>query len=481
MLRYSKFILFIFKSKFGTYCRIGFFLWSGFAFLSFVYAYAQDDSQYEGLPTSELLYQALIETNSNNPQLLSARLNVFVTAEDLQQAYGRVRPQVEVALNASQNWFSEDDKDDEDRYDNRDFVNLSAALVVDQAIYAGGALVYAASLAEIGLAASLEDLRQSEQEIFLQAIQVYMNYGRDLQILELRQHNVRRLRRDLQATQDRVLLGNATATDLSLAKSQLADAEADEIQAQADVDTAAANYEQVIGVPPMADFRVPTDQPSLPFVGDSEQSAQRALESNPVILAARLRLQQATININLEKSKYKPQINARGTLKHDEFGDEFLPNERQSFVLSGHVQIPIYQGGILDSQLRVAQFQKQRRQKDLLAQQRQVKADVLGAWAEFFAASAQWGARQTAIASAKLALQGIQEEFALGNRNLTEVLDAEQDLLETQEEALATQTDLHIAYYRLRAAKGQLTTTALRLEDPLAATAKSIASLQNYP
>ena len=62
-----------------------------------------------------------------------------------------------------------------------------------------------------------------------------------------------------------------------------------------------------------------------------------------------------------------------------------------------------------------------------------------------------------------MAFRGVREEATLGARTTLDVLNAEQELLDAQANAISAQADEVIASYRVLAAMGLLTAEHLRL------------------
>ena len=106
-------------------------------------------------------------------------------------------------------------------------------------------------------------------------------------VLDFANQNENRLRRQLQATQDRFEVGEVTRTDVAQADARLSGAIADRVQAEGDLSVARAEYRRVINQEP-GSLVVPPPLVELPA---NEVEAQQLGEAaNPNIVAAQFDL-----------------------------------------------------------------------------------------------------------------------------------------------------------------------------------------------
>ena len=94
---------------------------------------------------------------------------------------------------------------------------------------------------------------------------------------------------------------------------------------------------------------------------------------------------------------------------------------------------------------------------------RAVVENVTKAWEVLQAASAQITALRDAVRAAEIALEGVTQEAAVGSRTTLDVLDAEQELFDSQVDLVRAERDEIIASYALAATTGRLTATLLGL------------------
>ncbi len=438
------------------------------------------------LTQATTLDEIFVSTNLKNPDLLSSRLELFSQAEIIEQAYGLLYPQINLALRGAYNEVKDRFKTTptESEY----YTDGRASISLRQEIFRGGSLWYGIAASRALLGAALEDLRVSEQNIFQSALQAYMNYGRFEAIANLRIGNVERLTQHLLATEQAFVLGEVNRTDVALAESRLAIAVAEHQEALGNSAEALAEYIRIIGIEPDT-YEIPKfiAKPTISdknLVQDVEVLLQYAYLHNPLMKAAVMRLEEAKYQVDLERSRHFPQISATATWAQDDFGardnnNNFRTDKQNSLTVIGEVSVPIYHGGQISSAVRQAKFRHRQAQQQLIAARLQVKKDVVSALAQYSTALAQQESRQKAIDSAKLALQGSETEYRLGSRNILDLLDSEQILVEAEIGSITSEAALQISYYRLLAAIGELTTQSLKLQDPLSEVAIAITDNKN--
>jgi outer membrane protein len=125
--------------------------------------------------------------------------------------------------------------------------------------------------------------------------------------------------------------------------------------------------------------------------------------------------------------------------------------------------VPIYQAGEVSARIRQSQdVQLQRRQEVDQARQ-QVRADVISAWGQLTAARAAIESDRAQVQANRIALEGVRAEEQVGQRTVLDVLDAEQDLLDSQVSLVTSRRDLVVASYTVLAAIGRLSPGDLNL------------------
>ena len=77
----------------------------------------------------------------------------------------------------------------------------------------------------------------------------------------------------------------------------------------------------------------------------------------------------------------------------------------------------------------------------------QSRENAIAAWAQMIASRAQVKSAQAQVDANRIALSGVREEEKVGQRTLLDVLDAEQELLDSQVDLVTVRRDLVVNSY----------------------------------
>jgi outer membrane protein len=134
--------------------------------------------------------------------------------------------------------------------------------------------------------------------------------------------------------------------------------------------------------------------------------------------------------------------------------------------------IPIFQGGLPAAQIRRAQAFEGQTLEQLVATERAVVQATRAAFATYDAAQRAIQANAVAVQANELALEGTRAEQSVGTRTVLDVLNAEQELLNSQVALVTAKRDAYVAGFQLLNAMGQAEAQDLGLDggplyDPL--------------
>ncbi len=350
---------------------------------------------------------------------------------------------------------------------NRDLNNststASASLVGEYLIYNGGARRFAIEAAEETVLGARQQLIALEQQVLLDAVTAYMNVWRDLQVVGVRERNVRVITQQLRAARDRFEVGEDTRTDVAQAEAQLATARSQLAGAQGALEISRELFALAVGRYP-GNLSGPGGIPNIPR---SEASAQAlARQEHPAIRALQHEVRAAELGIEQARAGVRPQLGFEGRVTETFLDDAFPSREGNSASIGLTLTQPIYRGGQLLSLERQSRAQAAAVRSGLNQQVRLNLQAVGNAWARMSIAGAQIQAADQRIEAAELAFAGVREEASLGARTTLDVLDAEQDVLDARISRIEAQTDLYLSSYQLLAASGLLTVEALQLNVP---------------
>ncbi len=400
---------------------------------------------------------ALAQAYTVNPTLNAARAELRSIDESVPQALSGWRPQIFGQIDAG-GQYTKRRPGGVESYGNTASISLS----VQQALFRGFRTVNSTRQAEAIVRAQRESLRATEQSVLLDAATAYMDVIRDTAIVSLRRSNLNFLAEQVRAAKDRFEVGEGTRTDVSQAEARYADAQSQLNLALANVNSSRAVYRQIIGSDPRSLSARTTIYNSLPK--SVEAAMRRGAEQHPSIRSALHLVDAAVFAVKTAEGELLPTVSLEGTVSR-QWSPPSSPtvDSVDSASIFGRVSIPLYQGGLVSSQVRQAKEDLGQTQVQVDVARDQIRASIVSAWGQYQAAVASISAAEAAVSANQLALEGVIEEQRVGQRTTLDVLNAQLELVNSRVDLVTAQRDRTVAAYALASATGQLTADALRL------------------
>lgn len=396
---------------------------------------------------AEDLFDALASAYIGNPTLQAARASVRTTDESVPQALAGWRPRV--SLNGSAGLASSRSSATSDQ----DRMPRSVSADVSQSLYAGGGTVASVKQAESNVQLARAQLAVVEQTVLLDGVTAFLDVLRDFARVQLTKNNELVLRRQLEATRDRFEVGEVTRTDVAQAEARLSGVIAVRVTSEGDLATSRASYRQVFGVMPG------TLQPAplLPIVPATEEEALAIADAeNPEITVALYNEEAARHAVSEAKADLLPTVDLAGQVQRTE--EASLENvSARSNSLTATVSIPLYQAGGVHAQIRGAKELLNQRRIEVEESRRDIAEATSQAWERLTTTRSQISARSDEIRANNIALEGVRQEAEVGSRTTLDVLDAEQELLNSSVALVVAERDEYVAGYLLLSAIGRLT------------------------
>ncbi len=423
-----------------------------------------------GTALADTLREALVSAYQTNPTLTAQRESLKATDATVAIARAAGRPTVTGTVGLNRN-LTRSGIIAQTQGDDRN-ISLSAGADLNVPLFQGGRVKNSVRAAETRVEAGRATLRAVEGDVFTQATGAYMDVIRDRAIVELNRNNVKVLETNLEATRDRFEIGDLTRTDvaqsearLQLGRSQLAAAEGQRTASE-------ATYRQVIGHPP-GDLAPPPPLPPLPQTED--EAVRIALADNPDLVATQRAAIAAGYDVNVARAGRLPTVGAVGSadyLNQLTGGTNGLSRSGTATSIGLSSQIPLFQGGLPAARIREAQALQGQAQEQLVGTERAVVQATRAAFARYEASERAIESNTVAVQANELALEGARAEQSVGTRTVLDVLNAEQELLNSQVALVTAKRDAYVAGFQLLNAMGQAEAQDLGLEggplyDPL--------------
>ncbi|MDH3912145.1 MAG: TolC family protein, partial [Rhodospirillales bacterium] len=287
----------------------------------------------------------------------------------------------------------------------------------------------------------------------------HMDVWRDQSVLQLTRKNEQVLSRELEAARDRFTVGEITRTDVAQSEARLARATAERIDAEGALASSRAIYQRVIGIYPGILVQ-PPDLEGLP--AEQKTVVDIALARNPNLASAQFSARAARHRVREDLGRFLPEVSLTGDISHSE--ESVVENgETDQYRILAQVTIPLYQQGLVSSQVREDKQLANQRRLEIDAARRTVEQNAIRAWEAYQTARAQIVSIRAEVAANKIALEGVRQEQAVGARTVLDVLDAEQELLDSEVNLVRAHRNDVVAGYAELATMGRLTAADLKL------------------
>ena len=420
-----------------------------------------------GTASADTLREALVSTYNSNPTITAQREALKGTDATVAIARAGSRPQVSATAGVNQ---------DLTRTGGGNGRNFSAGVDVSYPLFNGGSVSSQIKAAKTRVEAGRATLRAVEGDVFTEAVSAYMDVIRDRAIVELNKNQVDVLGTNLQATRDRFEIGDLTRTDVAQSEARLELARSNLATAGSRLAGSEENYRRVIGHSP-DNLAPPPPLPPLPT--SPEEAVRIALASNPDLIAINQQSKAAGLDVNVARASRLPTIDAIGSGRYTDYlGTEekqfgpFAAGSSTSTGVGVQARVPLYQGGLPAARIRQAQAIESQVLEQAVGTERSVVANTRSAFAAYMAAKDAIQSNQTAVSANELALEGARAEQTVGTRTVLDVLNAEQELLNSQVALVTARRDAYVAGFQLLNAMGQAEAQDLGLDggplyDPL--------------
>jgi len=414
---------------------------------------------------SQSLIEALSTTYNSNPDLLASRAILRQTDETLAQAVANWRPRV--TLSVEYNKIEQDTLRPTSPVTGpagttATFFQLNGkftTLQMVQPLFRGGKTVAETKQAQSNIQAQRAQLAETEQTVLLSAVTSYADLIQNIGIADARRNNVRVLVQQLDATRERFRVGELTITDVSQSEARLELAKADLVQAETNVRIAEAAFQRTIG-------KKPGKLGEIPLIGglpsSEEEAIGLAMDSGPRAVSAAHRITAANYGVNTAVGDLLPQVNLIGALQQ-QFDLQVPTDQYYTYAARLQATIPIYQNGSEWSRVRSARELVAQRRNELDAARRAVAENVIRAWRQLDSSRSRVTSFESQVRANEVALNGVRQEALVGSRTVLDVLNAEQELLNSRVSLVQAQRDEVLASFQLLSAVGKLQARELGL------------------
>ena len=401
---------------------------------------------------------------SSNPGLAASRYDVDAAEARADVATGALLPRVDVVggythslddrrlvparFNGEKGVFSDD--------------IFSADLVVSMPLFTGGRLISEMKAAELLAKSADHRLARTREELVFNVSSVFYRILALRRVIESQEFSKKALQEHLKRIGDLIEAQKAAKVDRLRTEVRIADIE----QRLADTRNLLSIQQRVLANLMGVEDR----QQSLHAQGelallaeelpDRNESLVVALENRDDYLATRSSLEAQAKLVDAARAGHWPTVSVQGS-----YGGRWAagPSDRPAGTDSSEdvgrvgivVDIPLFEGGRIQARIRRERARLSAARQRLRALELQIQLDVETALSNLESARQRVEVTQKAIRQAEESLRIERQKYELGKGSITDVLDAQSALLETQTQYYRALADHSTASAQYRLAVGE--------------------------
>jgi len=417
------------------------------------------------------LFEAIEIALANNPELVACRYGVDAASAEHDVAIGAILPRVNVK--SGYDHYLDRHRLGAPRYlgEPRTFSDgvFSSDLVVKMPLFAGGRLISEIKATELLQAASEHQLSRSRQELVFNVSSVFYSILAQRHVIESLEFSKRTLKEHLRHINELIQARKAAKVDYLRTEVRIADLEQQLLQGQ----NALAIQNRVLTTLMGIKHK---ESDCINIVGtlvmddglttDVGVGIATAVRQRGDYLAARSALEAQAKRVDAARAGHWPTLSLQGSYGGRwAVGDTEHPvdahggHSDSSFDDVGSVgvvlDIPIFEGGRISARIRKERANLAAARERVRTLELQISLDVKTASLNVSSSLQRVKATQKSIEQAKESLRIEREKYDAGKGAITDVLDAQSALLESQMNYYRALADYNIALAQFRLAVGE--------------------------
>jgi len=409
---------------------------------------------------AEDLLQIYREAQQNDPTLAAARASWAATQELVPQARSALLPTVNGAASANLNNFSETIRTDpQTDISNRNFRLGTLSVSAAQPLYRVANKV-AYDQAKQQVAQADYTLSSAQQDLILRVAQAYFDVLLAEFNVELAESQKTAVSEQLAQAKRNFEVGVATITDTNEAQAKYDSIVAQEITARNDLDNRRTALRAIIGRMPQSLKRVGRGfEPADPTPNSLDYWVDKALVENLAVKIAAYNYDIATLEVDRQRAGHLPTVDLVGSYSLQagsgatNFSAGFDLHQAQIGV---QLNVPIYQGGFVDSKVRQAISLQDNARQNLEVARRVALFNAQTGYSGVTSAVASVKAFEQAVVSAQVAYDSNRLGQEVGVRTTLDVLNTQQNVFQARRDLAQSYFNYLVGVLRLKAAIGTL-------------------------
>jgi outer membrane protein len=415
---------------------------------------------------AEDLTQIYRDALVSDPTLAAARSAWVATQENLPQARAGLLPSLVLSAVANeQDYYQTLHTDPQTKFSQR-FPLAGYTVSASQPLYrAQNSIGYDQAKQQVGQADYV--LASAQQDLIVRVAQAYFNVLLAQFTIELTASQKAAVSENLAQAKRNFEVGTATITDTNDAQAKFDQIVAQEISVRNDLENALAALRAIIG-------RLPKDlkrfdrkfQPEPPSPDALEPWVDKSLRDNLQVRIAQVTYDIATLEVDRQRAGHYPTVDLVASFNQNYAGGGASTALASNFstdyrlgLIGVQLNVPIYQGGSVDSKVRQAIANQETSRQNLEAARRSAQLLAQTSYAGVTNGVAQVKALDQALTSAQVSYDSNKLGLEVGVRTNLDVLNQQQQVFQTRFNLAQSYYNFVINSLKLKQAAGTLNDT----------------------
>ena len=392
---------------------------------------------------------AIKSTIENNPKVKIAFEKLEESKELIENAYNQKLPTITSTISGS---YSNSDSSTATASTTPESFTDKYKLSLTQNLYDAGEKNLEIERSKILFDKEIINFKISIQDLILSAINGYLTVLNYEKSLEASNKNFDSVTRFLDETKTKFDLGSATLYDLQNAESAFAIAETNLFIAQQNYDVSKITFNRIVGL----------EAVNLEDVIDLNKNINLELfiknvENNNYSLAL---LDNDILNTNLllaiEKLNNKPSLDLSTSVEYSDSGRIDSGTEKTNGTIGLTLTIPVFQKNNDKSDIR--KYQSKLLQSELTFEdtKQDLTIQASNLYKNYLISKSNISSNNKQLKSIQTSLDSIKEEYNIGTKTITDLIDAESELLDVNVNYHSSRKDMILNYFNILALEGSL-------------------------
>ncbi len=393
--------------------------------------------------------EAIKSTILNNPKVKIAIEKLTESKELMSYAYGSKKPTLTSTISGT---YANADKNTSTASTTPETLTDKYQLTVSQNLYDAGYNELEIARSKILFNDEVIQFKITLQSLILEAIEGYLTVINYEKSLEANQKNYDSVSKAFEETKTRFDIGSATLYDLQNAEASFAIASSNLFAAEQNVQISNKSFKRVVGLQAIN----LEDVLNINNLVNLSNTIETAMDQNLNLLLAINDIENKKILLLKEKKSKKPNLDISGTAEYSDSGRVDSGTKLTEGSVALTLTIPLYQKDQDNSNIR--KYHSQILQSEIYLED--FRADILiliyNTYKDFQISESNMSTNQIVIQSIETSLNSLKEEYNIGTKTITDLVNEEEKLLNANVNYLNSKKNFITNYFKLKSLDGSL-------------------------